>query len=32
MVHFFTALLIICSLAILWIAGYVVYRTITDES
>jgi len=32
MVHIFTALLVLCSLLIMWIAGYVLYRTITDES
>lgn len=32
MVTFFTILLVLCSLAILWATCYIVYRTVTDES
>ena len=32
MALFFTILLVLCSLAIMWVTGYIVYRTVTDES
>lgn len=32
MVLFFEILMVLCTLSILWITGYVVYRTVIDES
>jgi|GEM_PF-2957507 len=32
MVLFFEIMMVLCSLAILWIMFYVIYRTVTDES
>ncbi len=32
MVLFFTILLVLCTLAILWASVYIVYRTVTEES
>lgn len=32
MVLFFEILMVLVTLAILWITGYVIYRTVVDES
>ncbi|MBB5806452.1 hypothetical protein F4560_006220 [Saccharothrix ecbatanensis] len=31
MEHFFTALLVLVSLMVVWFAGYVVYRLFSDQ-